>query len=255
MMPNDDLNEAIISALKIGACFLASFTTCAAIVMHFDLSGKWNKYTMEKRKRDVTVNDYLRGYIGLLPKFVFIFLPVISVVCYIRRDELHNCQDPWYVSLLKLYIGNSFGIIWAGVIHYILHHPKLYKYHKAHHYSSTKHMTATAYGEVSFVEYCVLDIPLFALSLFLFPTHFPLYLIHFAWHGWDEASAHCGFNPPGVLSYFFDGEFHFHHHENPNVNFSEFGLLDKILGTHHTQLKCVQSDLANSERFIRIIRN
>lgn len=233
---SDELGESFISALGIATSFFVSFSLCTGIVMYFDLSGKWDDYAMQKDKRHVTFMDYRRGYVGLLPKFLLLFVPSMTIICYLRHEELHHCSDQWILSLVKLCIGNSLGIIWAGVVHYILHHPKLYKYHKAHHHSSAHHMTATAYGEVSFVEYCILDIPLFAMSLFFFPTHYRLYLLHFAWHGWDEASAHCAFNPPGILSYFFDGDFHFHHHQNPNVNYSEFGLLDKLMGTHHTQI-------------------
>mmetsp|Transcript_36986 Transcript_36986/g.64790 ORF Transcript_36986/g.64790 Transcript_36986/m.64790 type:complete len:252 (-) Transcript_36986:232-987(-) len=237
LLSSQYVREAVVSALWIATWFMSSFTLCVVIVMYFDLSGKWSEYVMHKRKRDVTFQDYKRGYLGLIPKFLFIFIPAMAGICYVKADALHRSPDKWYLSALKLAAGNVFGIVWAGVLHYILHHPKLYKFHKAHHASAPQNMTATAYGEVSIVEYAIPDIPLFGLSMFLFPTHLRLHLIHFAWHGWDEASAHCGFNPPGWLNWFFDGDFHYHHHNNPNVNYSEFGLMDKFLGTHHTQFK------------------
>lgn len=238
MAKNSDIEiEAFLSAVCLATSFFLSYSLCVAIVMYFDFSGKWSQYAMHKTKRSVTMKDYQRGFASLIPKFIFAFVPAITLCCYIQGQNLHNCSDTWYLSLIKLYVGNSLGIIWAGVVHFVLHLPPLYKYHKAHHGSAPQNMTASSYGEVSWVEYCILDIPLFAMSLLLFPTHFHLYVINFAWHGWDEASAHCAFAPPGWLSWFFDGDFHYHHHNNPLVNYSEFGLLDRLFGTHHTQSK------------------
>jgi hypothetical protein len=85
-----------------------------------------------------------------------------------------------------------------------------------------------------------MELPSFALTLWLFPTHFLTHLLHFCFHGYDGAAGHSGFKGvPGVLGYLFDGESHYYHHLYLTVNYAEIEFIDMIMGTHHSQRKKV----------------
>jgi len=136
--------------------------------------------------------------------------------------------------MIKLGSGFFIGKIWAFVVHYFLHMPSLYRFHRRHHMNPKK-VIATGAWEDSFVEYALMEIPSFCITILCFPTHFSVHLLHFAWHGWDGASAHSGFAAPGVLGWLFDGEYHYYHHAYLNINYAELEIIDKLAGTHHSQ--------------------
>ena len=80
-----------------------------------------------------------------------------------------------------------------------------------------------------------MELPSFAITVLLFPTHFVVHLFHFVLHGWDGACGHSGFKAPGWLGAMFDGEYHYYHHAFLTVNYAELEFLDKLFGTHHSQ--------------------
>jgi hypothetical protein len=99
-------------------------------------------------------------------------------------------------------------------------------------------LVAARAWEDSLVEYAVMELPSFAMTVFMFPTHLWVHLLHFCFHGYDGAAGHSGFGGvPGFLGYMFDGEYHYHHHSRLTVNYAELEFLDLWAGTHHTQKK------------------
>ena len=138
-------------------------------------------------------------------------------------------------SATKLVAGYVLGKVWAFAVHYALHHPALYRFHRRHHLNP-KAVVASAAWQDSFVEYALMELPSFGICVLLFPTHLATHLLHFAWHGWDGACGHSGFGgAPGLLGWLFDGEYHYYHHCYLTVNYAEIEVLDKLLGTHHSQ--------------------
>jgi hypothetical protein len=119
-------------------------------------------------------------------------------------------------------------------MHYVLHFPSLYCIHRRHH-ANPREIVASGAWEDSFAEYLLMEIPSFALTILLYPTHFSVHLLHFCWHGWDGACSHSGFKPPGIWGLLFDSEYHYHHHAHLTVNYAEVEILDYMLGTHHLQ--------------------
>ena len=59
-----------------------------------------------------------------------------------------------------------------------------------------------------------MEVPSFAITILFFPTHFGIHMMHFVLHGYDGASNHSGFAAPGLLGYFFNGEYHYYHRKS-----------------------------------------
>ena len=219
---------------------LAFLTLCncclVSIVMHYDLSGKWKTYQLHKT-RNVSTHDYAKGMINFGFDLLFLFLPFMTLCYYLRYDVIQECRDTWWQALLKLVSGYVCGKIWAFAIHYLLHHPRLYGYHRKHHGSPATLVAARAW-EDSWQEYCVMELPSFGIAVLAFPTYWWMHLLHFAWHGYDGAAGHSGFGGvPGIIGWLFDGTYHYHHHARLTVNYAEIEWLDLLCGTHHSQKK------------------
>lgn len=198
--------------------------------MYHDLTGQWGNYAINKR-RTATADDYFRCWKSFCVDTLFLFIPVLTACFALNADKIKNCRDNILVSLIKLVFGYVLGKIWASVVHYALHTPLLYKYHKRHH-QDTKVLVASAAWEDSFVEFAIMELPSFALTVCLFPTHFVTHLCHFCLHGYDGAAGHSGYSgAPGIFGYLFDGEYHYYHHLHLNVNYAELEFIDKIMGT------------------------
>lgn len=137
-------------------------------------------------------------------------------------------------STIKLVTGYVVGKLWAFCVHYALHFPSLYPFHRRHH-QNPKKLVASAAWEDSLIEHIVMELPSFGICIMLLPTRFIVHCAHFCWHGMDGAAGHSGFRAPGWLGYLFDGEYHYYHHARLTVNYAELEVLDKVFGTHHTQ--------------------
>ena len=118
------------------------------------------------------------------------------------EDDDLDQQQFWLMSLLyavaKFVAGYVLGKVWAFGVHYILHHPRLYKFHKRHHQRPAE-LVASASWEDSWVEYAVMELPSFCITLFVFPNYWVIHLMHFALHGLDGAAGHSGFKAPGIM--------------------------------------------------------
>lgn len=158
---------------------------------------------------------------------------LLTVVAFSLMKE---CQDSVVLSLAKLMFGYILGKMWAYIVHYALHFPSLYRFHRRHH-RNPKSVVASAAWEDSFVEYAIMELPSFGICVLLLPSHFIVHLIHFAWHGWDGACGHSGYSAPGFLGSLFNGEYHYYHHAYLNINYAEIEAIDKFFGTHHSQRK------------------
>ena len=58
--------------------------------------------------------------------------------------------------------------------------------------------------------------------------------------GYDGASNHSGFAAPDIVGYLFNGEYHYYHHRYLTVNYAELEIIDKLIGSHHTQSDLVK---------------
>lgn len=220
-----------------------SHALCVAIIMHFDLSGKWASYSMNPN-RDVTIEDYKDSMKSFAFDLLFLFWPFMTVCCAYRADEIRSSQDSLVVGLSKFVAGHILGKAWAFGVHYLLHHPQLYRFHRRHH-CNPRSIVASAAWKDSAIEYVIMELPSFAMTVLLFPTHFWVHLMHFGFHGWDGACGHSGFKAPGWLGFLFDGEYHYYHHAHLAVNYAEIEFLDKLFGTHHSQQPNLKKHLAS----------
>jgi hypothetical protein len=222
-------------ALQAALALTLSHGIAVAIAMYFDMSGKWDSYALHKNRSPNRLQNYWTGWRSFSVDVMTLFIPCMTAFIYYRADKITNSTDTLIHSLIKLSAGYFLGKVWAFVIHYFLHTPMLYRFHKRHHRNPAK-LVASASWDDSFVEYFVMEIPSFALTVVLFPTHWWVHLAHFCLHGMDGACGHSGFaGAPGILGYMFDGEYHYYHHAYLTVNYAELEVIDKMFGTHHSQ--------------------
>lgn len=228
-------SAAVERAVTAALALLVSHVICTLIVMYHDLSGKWKDYALVEKRTVGSVGDYLWGLKSFMADIVFMFIPFMACCFCYREEQIDAAKDSIGMSLLKLFCGYYLGKLWATAVHYALHLPALYRFHKRHH-SMTHALVTTKAWEDSCAEYMVMEIPSFAIAVLFFPTHFPVHMLHFILHGYDGASNHSGFSKaPGILGYLFDGEYHFYHHRYLTVNYAEIEIIDKLIGSHHTQ--------------------
>ena len=222
-------------ALQAASVLFVSHGIACAIVMHKDLSGAWDTYAINKKRPVDRRHSYWVGWKSFCVDLVALFVPLMTFILSFRVDAIQRSTDHWPMSIAKLLAGYILGKGWAFAIHYALHHPRLYPFHRRHH-RAPAHMVASASWDDSFVEYAVMEIPSFALTLLLFPTNWVAHLAHFCLHGVDGASGHSGFaGAPGILGWVFDCEYHYYHHAHLTVNYAELEIIDKLFGTHHSQ--------------------
>ena len=239
MLPSSSLppnvHAAFQLALQAAFVLFVSHGIACAIVMYKDLSGQWEKYAINKKRPADRRHSYWVGWRSFCVDLFALFVPLITLILSFKVDAIQRSTDNWHTSITKLLTGYTLGKIWAFVIHYALHHPKLYRFHRRHH-RAPSNMVASASWDDSFIEYAVMEIPSFALTLLFFPTNWYIHLAHFALHGVDGAAGHSGFaGAPGILGWIFDSEYHYYHHAHLTVNYAEMEIIDKLFGTHHSQ--------------------
>ncbi|KAL7540383.1 hypothetical protein ACHAXR_010067 [Thalassiosira sp. AJA248-18] len=228
------LSTPFVRALLAAATLFTSHLVCALIIMYYDLSGQWTKYALVENRPIGSAADYLIGLKSFIADILFVFVPFTTLCFWYKGEQIDGTTDSLLVSLIKLGYGYILGKLWATIIHYVLHHPILYQFHKRHH-SLASALVASKAWEDSWFEYCCMEIPSLAIAIVLFPTHLSIHMVHFALHGYDGASNHSGFAPPGILGYLFNGEYHYYHHRYLNVNYAEVEIIDMLCGSHHTQ--------------------
>jgi hypothetical protein len=237
-----DLVTAVVAALQAATTLWTIHVLGVALIAYMDLSGRWTPYALCKSRPGKVWRDYLPGFRSLAWDLVVLFVPSVTACCYYQADYLFgrnaHPQDTLTVSAIKFVAGYVAGKTWATAIHYALHHPKLYRFHKRHHQKPAE-LVASAAWDDSAVEFAVMEVPALCLCLLVFPTpqRWWVHLLHFALHGLDGAAGHSGFKAPGFLGWIMDGEYHYYHHAHLTINYAELEFLDKLLGTHHSQDK------------------
>jgi len=229
-----DLVQAFQHALQAALTLVVSHAVGVGIVMYMDLSGRWERYAICKSRSKKTMADYWPGWKSFCVDLVLVFIPCVTLLIWFQADAIFRSRDTVPQATAKLVSGYVLGKIWAAGAHYLLHHPRLYAIHRRHH-QKPAHLVASSAWEDSFIEYAVMEMPSFGLTLCIFPTLWWMHLMHFVWHGMDGASSHSGFKAPGLLGFLFDGEYHYYHHAHLTVNYAELEILDKLFGTHHSQ--------------------
>lgn len=227
------MHYAFVQALQAALALMVSHAICCAIVMYFDLTGKWARYSINKN-RSVTWRHYWVGWKSFCVDMATLFLPFMTFCFWFSGIAVSESQDTLIQSATKLVAGYVLGKMWAFAVHYALHFSFLYRFHRRHHLNP-KEVVAAAAWQDSFVEYAIMELPSLGICVLLFPTHFITHILHFAFHGWDGACGHSGHKAPGLLGWLFDGEYHYYHHCYLTVNYAEIEFLDKLCGTHHSQ--------------------
>lgn len=80
-------------------------------MMYMDLSGRWSHYSLHK-KRVATIQDYLNGWKSFFADQLFLFLPFMTCCFALSSKVIDQCDDPWYISLAKLFAGYTLGKLW-----------------------------------------------------------------------------------------------------------------------------------------------
>ena len=201
------LGLAVCRACQAAASLAVAHLLGVGYIMCMDLSGRWTPYALCKSRPAKTMADYGPGLTSLAFDLVTLFVPCLTFCVWVQADKItyhsseRNGDDLLVYAATKFVAGYVLGKVWAFVIHYILHHPKLYRYHKKHHQKPAD-LVASAAWDDSAVEYAFMELPSFCLTLFVFPTHWWVHLAHFALHGLDGACGHSGFKAPGVMGTF-----------------------------------------------------
>jgi hypothetical protein len=229
-----DLATPLNDALCACASLIVAHGVSCAIIMYMDLTGRWAAYSLHE-KRAATFDDYWIGWKSFITDQMLLFLPFMTFCFWFSGSTIHNCTDAWYTSFFKLGFGFALGKLWAYVIHYCLHFPCLYSLHKRHHMNPRRIVASGAWLD-SLVEYSLMELPSFGITILVAPTHLFVHLFHFVWHGVEAAGSHSGYaGAPGILGWIYDGEYHFHHHNLLTVNYAEMEFLDYIFHTHLSQ--------------------
>jgi len=238
-----DLHLAFYLALQAALVLFVSHFIAVAILMYKDLTGEWENFAINKKRPADRRRSYWLGWRSFCVDLIALFIPLITLIISVQVDAIQHSNDTWQSAISKFVSGYVLGKLWAFAVHYALHFPSLYRFHRRHH-RSPANMVASAAWDDSFVEYAIMEIPSFAMTLLLFPTNWYFHLAHFALHGIDGAAGHSGFaGAPGFLGYVFDSEYHYYHHAYLNVNYAELEIIDKLFGTHHS----------HQERFSKVI--
>ena len=200
------LTLALFRACQAAASLVIAHLLGVGYIMYMDLSKRWAPYALCKSRPTKTMMDYLPGLQSLAFDIAFLFIPCLTVCLWFQSDAIvfdTTTMDAqaFVHSAIKCVSGYVLGKLWAFVIHYILHHPRLYKYHKKHHQKPAD-LVASAAWDDSAVEYAIMELPSFCLTLFAFPTFWWFHLAHFALHGLDGACGHSGFKAPGIMGMF-----------------------------------------------------
>jgi Fatty acid hydroxylase superfamily len=231
-----DVVFAFHRAVEAAGALFVSHGLAVGLLMYLDLSGRWTPYRLCKNRPDHTVAGYLHGWKSFCVDLLCLFVPCMMACIWHSAGAIFSDQnqDTHVQAVTKFVSGYVLGKVWAFVIHYILHFPSLYRFHRRHH-QKPANLVASAAWDDSWIEYAIMELPSFCLALLCFPTHWWVHLAHFVLHGIDGACGHSGFQAPGLLGWIFDGEYHYYHHAYLTVNYAELEVIDKLFGTHHSQ--------------------
>ena len=107
MISQSDFSRALYSC----AALIVSHLVCSAFVMYMDLSGRWSQYSLHK-KRVAGFRDYVNGWKSFCADQLVLFLPFMTC-CFMRSSKaIEECNDPWHISLAKLFAGYTLGKLW-----------------------------------------------------------------------------------------------------------------------------------------------
>jgi sterol desaturase/sphingolipid hydroxylase (fatty acid hydroxylase superfamily) len=151
-----------VQACQAALVLLISHGLCVLIIMYYDLSGRWSEYSINKH-RSVTLYDYWVGWRSFCVDLVLMFVPFMTACFTYSAKRINDSQDDVMTAATKLVGGYVLGKLWAFVVHYALHFPWLYHFHRKHHLNPRK-IVASAAWQDSFVEYAVMELPSLPIS-------------------------------------------------------------------------------------------
>ena len=204
MLLGSSMALAASRALQAAASLVVAHLLGVSYIAYMDLSGRWTPYALCKNRPPKTLANYLPGLQSLAFDIFALFLPCLTLCLWYQAESItfdFSGGDNMLQAAVKFVAGYVLGKVWAFAIHYALHHPRLYRIHKKHHQKPAE-LVASASWEDSALEYAVMELPSFCLTLFVFPTYWWVHLAHFALHGLDGAAGHSGFKAPGIMGKF-----------------------------------------------------
>ena len=199
------LSSAFFHAVQAAASLLVAHLLSVGFIMYMDLTHRWTPYALCKNRPSKTMSDYLPGIQSLMFDLVFLLVPCLTACLWFQSDAIIFEPVPilddfgrTVQAAAQCLSGYVLGKFWAFAVHYVLHNPRLYRFHKRHHQRPAA-LVASAAWEDSKIEYAIMELPSFFLTLFAFPTFWCFHLVHFAVHGLDGAAGHSGFKAPGIM--------------------------------------------------------
>ncbi len=83
------LSDPFALAAQSAIALVLSHGLCCGIIMYYDLTGKWAKYTLHKT-RCVSVQDYIDGAKSLFADLFLLFLPFLTICYWFREKEIRG---------------------------------------------------------------------------------------------------------------------------------------------------------------------
>lgn len=152
---------------------------------------------------------------------------VISVVILTLYLEHMNMPNLSWWTIPQVVLVYYMTLLWFYATHRMMHHPRLYRFHKQHHKYTEPPPYTTFY--CSLTEHLLVNTGSLMVPLWLCPLPYWITLVYSYLVFNNAVQAHMGTK--------FQNSAHLIHHQRSNVNFGAGAgsQLDLLFGTHHTQ--------------------
>jgi hypothetical protein len=211
-----------------------SFVFCPLLSVYFDRHPEYRLLPMTWTWKDLVyqLDSTIEDLCFIFPICVLVASKLGITLVLTDPDAVSNFYySP--LSWLMIPVTNMVGLVWRMAIHVVLHHPKLYKWHKRHH-ALPENMTPFIAWNDSIVEFLFMEFfGVMFLPIVLNPVPMPVLTIIWSWQILDGVLNHQNLKVPG--SWWLDTEYHTVHHIHVRHNYAEWELLDKLAGTLYTQ--------------------
>jgi len=224
--------EIIQIAFKIWILFFIGHFSIGFFILYKDLSGSWEKCKIIPE--DKSVNKLNKYYLCIpyLFRDLFFLLPLFLVIYVNYTLNFINANFNLYDLFLKEFLfkfplAYMIGNVWDMAVHRLWHQfPLLYKHiHKVHHININEMCSLSAWRD-SLWEF-ILEIPgTFFIGPFIMRMNWLSHAILISSMGFISSIDHSGF----YVNWLIDSRYHIQHHINPNNNFADLEIIDKLFG-------------------------
>lgn len=241
---------------------VTTFFIPTLIIAMFEMSNlvpqSIQKYKLQPKKQNVTPSSVWKAFKTILLEYLFLIGPLYACGFSFIADLLGFSSgqvDAWYIVALQVMFCMVVEDFCQFVGHWILHHPKLFKYvHSWHHEYTAPFAMAGLYAHP--IEVMILGFCSFVGPIILRP-HF---LTFFIWIHIKQAMtlhSHCGYEVPLVggleklLPFKADVDYHDYHHKSFNGPYGTvFTCWDSLFGTDKNYQKYIQSKEKKREQML-----